>query len=163
MKRKSLDQLFLASFFLCMFYLVFEYTISFSFPWRYFRMNPANIYLFKVNNNVWNMVKVNSNTGWLRLPLRQWPKFVGNKAKGRISKRVLQEKKACQIILKANISYLLLRTLTYAYQRVRNFRFTDNLAGFFFLQHAFWDSLFCLINRRVGLVAAKWLIAKSMV
>ena len=31
--------------------------------------------------------------------------FVGNKAKGRISKRVFQENKACQIFRKTNISY----------------------------------------------------------
>ena len=40
---------------------------------------------------------------------------VGNKAKGRISKRVFQEKKARQIFRKTNISYLPVR--------VRNTRF----------------------------------------
>ena len=35
---------------------------------------------------------------------------VGNKAKGRISKRVFQEKKACRIFRKTNISYSLIRT-----------------------------------------------------
>ena len=35
--------------------------------------------------------------------------FVGNKAKGRISKRVLQEKKARLILWKTNISYPLIR------------------------------------------------------
>ena len=39
-------------------------------------------------------------------------KFVGNKAKGRISKRVFQENKARQIFQKTNISYLLIRTRT---------------------------------------------------
>ena len=36
--------------------------------------------------------------------------IVGNKAKGRISKWVLQESKACQIFLKTNISYPLICT-----------------------------------------------------
>ena len=36
--------------------------------------------------------------------------FVGNKAKGRISKRVLQENKARQIFRKTNIFYPLIRT-----------------------------------------------------
>ena len=38
--------------------------------------------------------------------------FVGNKAKGRISKRVFQENKAHQIFRKRNISYPLIRTRT---------------------------------------------------
>ena len=36
--------------------------------------------------------------------------FVGNKAKGRISKRVLQKNKSRQIFRKTNISYPLIRT-----------------------------------------------------
>ena len=36
--------------------------------------------------------------------------IVGNKAKGRISKRVFQENKARQIFRKTNISYPLIRT-----------------------------------------------------
>ena len=36
--------------------------------------------------------------------------FVGNKAKGSISKRVFQENKARQIFRKTNISYSLIRT-----------------------------------------------------
>ena len=47
---------------------------------------------------------------------------VGNKPKGRISKRVFQENKASQIFLKTNISYPLLRTHTYL--SVRNDRFS---------------------------------------
>ena len=39
--------------------------------------------------------------------------FVGNKAKGRISKQVFQEYKARQIFRKRNISYPLIRTRTY--------------------------------------------------
>ena len=38
--------------------------------------------------------------------------IVGHKVKGRISKRVFQENKACQIFRKANISYPLIRTGT---------------------------------------------------
>ena len=38
--------------------------------------------------------------------------FVGNKAKGRISKRVIQEYKARQIFRKTNITYLLIPTRT---------------------------------------------------
>ena len=37
----------------------------------------------------------------------------GNKAKGRISKRVFQENKARQIFRKTNISYSLIRTLCF--------------------------------------------------
>ena len=44
---------------------------------------------------------------------------VGNKAKGRISKRVFQENKACQISLKLNISNPLIRARTRARTRVR--------------------------------------------
>ena len=49
--------------------------------------------------------------------------FVGNKAKGRISNWVFQENKARQIFGKTkNISYLLICTRTFAYQRVRYVR-----------------------------------------
>ena len=41
--------------------------------------------------------------------------FVGNKAKGRISKRVFQESKARQNFRETNISYSLIRTRTCAY------------------------------------------------
>ena len=72
--------------------------------------------------------------------------FVGNKAKGRISKRVLQEHKARQIFRKTNISKSLIRTRTRAYQGVRNVRFSENLVCFVFLKHPFWNSPFCLIT-----------------
>ena len=49
--------------------------------------------------------------------------FVGNKAKGRILKRVFQESKACQNFRKTNISYLLKRTRTSAYQEQEIFVF----------------------------------------
>ena len=42
-------------------------------------------------------------------PVNKNLQFVGNKAKGQISKRVLQENKACQIIQKTNISYVRVR------------------------------------------------------
>ena len=51
---------------------------------------------------------------------------VGNKAKGRISRRVFQENKAHQIFRKTNIS-----------NPVRNVRFSENLACFVFLKHVF--------------------------
>ena len=44
----------------------------------------------------------------LGLPLKEY--IDGNKAKGRISKRVFQESKASQIFRKTNISYPLIRT-----------------------------------------------------
>ena len=72
--------------------------------------------------------------------------FVGNKAKGRIWKRVFQENKARQILRKTNISYPQIRTRTCAYQGVRNVRYSENLTCFVFLKHPFWDSPFCLIT-----------------
>ena len=71
---------------------------------------------------------------------------VGNEAKGRISKWVLQENKARQIFRKSNISYPLIHTRTRAYQGVRNVRFSENLACFVFLKHPLLDSPFCLIT-----------------
>ena len=56
--------------------------------------------------------------------------FVNDKAKGRISKRVLQENKARQILRKTNISYTLIRLRACAYQGVGNVRFSENLACF---------------------------------
>ena len=69
-----------------------------------------------------------------------------NKVKRRISKGVFQENKARQIFRKTNISYPLIRTCTCVYQGVRNISFLENLTCSVFLKHAFWDSLFCLIN-----------------
>ena len=60
--------------------------------------------------------------------------FVGNKAKGRISKRVFQENKARQISRKTNISYPLICTHTCAYYGVRNVLLPENLACFVFLK-----------------------------
>ena len=52
--------------------------------------------------------------------------------KGRISKRVFQEKKACQIFRKTNISHPLIRKRTCAYQRVRNVCFWKIWHALFF-------------------------------
>ena len=59
---------------------------------------------------------------------------VGNKAKVRISKRLLQENKARQNFWKINISYTLTNTRTCACQGVRNVR-------------KIWRALFSCINR----------------
>ena len=59
--------------------------------------------------------------------------FVGNTAKGRISKRVLQESKARQIFQKMNISYPLRHTRACAYRGVRNVRFSENMVHLVFL------------------------------
>ena len=79
------------------------------------------------------------------LPLFRLRHFVGNKAKGRISKRAFQESKARQNFRKTNISYPLIRTRTCAYQGVRNVCFSEILTYFAFLKHPFRDSPFCLI------------------
>ena len=70
--------------------------------------------------------------------------FVGNKAKGQISKQVFQENDARQIFRKTDIPYPMIRTC--AYQGVRNFHFSENLTSFVFLKHLFWDLPFCLIT-----------------
>ena len=71
-------------------------------------------------------------------------KVVGNKAKGRISKRVFQENKGRQIFRKKN-SYPLIRTRTCAYQRVRNNRFPDYRVSLCFPEKChkkIWPELF---------------------
>ena len=65
---------------------------------------------------------------------------------------VFQENKASQIFQETNISYPLIRIRTGAYQGVKNVRFTENLAGFVFLKHPFWDSPFCLITDELVLI-----------
>ena len=60
--------------------------------------------------------------------------FVGNKAKGQISKRVFPKNKARQIFWKTNMSYPLIHW------------YVENLACYVFLKHPFWDSPFCLIT-----------------
>ena len=71
-----------------------------------------------------------------------WSQDVGNKATGRISKRVLKENKASQIFRKTNISYLLIRSRTH---RVRNVRFSENVASFAFCNNRFEISPFALL------------------
>ena len=66
-------------------------------------------------------------------------KFVGDKAKGRISKQVLQENKAGQIFQKTNSSYPEICPRVHQGVRdvhflgERNVRFSENLASFVFL------------------------------
>ena len=63
--------------------------------------------------------------------------FIGNKAKGQISKQVLQENKARQIFRKTNISNPLIRTRMCVYQGVRYVCSSENLACFVFLKYPF--------------------------
>ena len=60
-----------------------------------------------------------SARGWIKI-LQNKLEIVGNKAKGRIWKRVFQENKARQIFRKTNISYPLIRRRTFVHQGVRN-------------------------------------------
>ena len=69
-------------------------------------------------------------TGQLILRVNQ---FVGNKGKGKISKRWVPENKACQIFRKNNISYLLIDPRTLAYQGVTTVRFSKKFAALCFL------------------------------
>ena len=62
--------------------------------------------------------------------------FVGNKAKGCISKQVFQKNKARQLFRK-NEHFLPLKKCSF---------FSENLACFVFLKHPFLDSSFCLIT-----------------
>ena len=68
----------------------------------------------------------------------------GYKAEGRIWKRVIQENKVRQFFRKTNISYLLIRTRTCAYNGVRNFRFSEILACFISWNTHFQIRLFVL-------------------
>ena len=90
---------------------------------------PSDVFWYfqEVRKDTSGMKWVNEN--W-------WRNFVGNKAKGGISKRVFQENKARQIFQKANISY----------PPDAHVRFSENLACFVFSKHPFWDSPFCLIS-----------------
>ena len=82
--------------------------------------------------------------------------FVGNKAKGRISKRVFQESKGRQNFRK---KHFLLPDTQCAYQGVRNVCFSEILACFAFLKRLFWDSPFCLIYyRRFKLISERILL-----
>ena len=59
-------------------------------------------------------------------------KVVGNKVKGRISKRMFQENTTPQIDRKTNISYPLIRTRTCSCQGVRHIRFSEKLTCYLF-------------------------------
>ena len=59
---------------------------------------------------------------------------VGNKAKGRISERVFQENKACQIFRKTNISHPVILPRTCRYQGVRNIHFPGKFSVLCFLE-----------------------------
>ena len=72
--------------------------------------------------------------------------FVGNKAEGQISKRVIQENKARHIFRKNNIFQPLIRT-------VKNVRFSENLTCFIFLKFPFWDPPFCLITDELASIS----------
>ena len=76
--------------------------------------------------------------------------FVGKKAKERISKRAFQENKAHQIFRKTNISYPLIPLRTCAYQEVRNYRFSENLTCFVFLNVRFEIRPFALLPTTSG-------------
>ena len=73
--------------------------------------------------------------------------FVGKKAKGPISKRVLQENKACQLFRKANI-------LTPWYIPV-HVRISGSEMSVSFRKHPFWDLLFCLITDNFH-IGSRW-------
>ena len=70
----------------------------------------------------------------------------GNETKGKISKRVLQQKKVCQILFKTNISYPLIRTRTYAYKGLRNVLFFRKFGPLCFLDSPFCHTIddFCI-------------------
>ena len=68
------------------------------------------------------------------LPQRPFVHFVGNKAKGRTSKRVFQETKARENFRKTNISYLLIRTRARAYQGGKKCLFFGNFRVLWFLE-----------------------------
>ena len=63
---------------------------------------------------------------------RKHPELVGNKAKGRMSKRVFQENKERHIFQKADISYPVIHI-----RGLINVRFSENLACFVFLKPPF--------------------------
>ena len=63
-------------------------------------------------------------------PILKLGDFVGNKAKGRISKRVFQENKARQISRKTNISYPLIRAR-------KKCLFSGKFSVLFFLKYPF--------------------------
>ena len=68
----------------------------------------------------------------------------------KMSSRVFQENKARQVSRKTIMSNSLIRTRTWAYQGVRDVRFSENLTCFVFLKYPFLDLAFCLITNEIG-------------
>ena len=97
------------------------------------------------------------------------PEFVSNKEKGRISIRVFQQNKACQIFGKKNKHFLAADTHMYVcvsgVKKCSGF-FSENLACFVFLKR---DLPFCLITNELGQEFffrynfSVWKIKRSMV
>ena len=84
----------------------------------------ANIYCTSRNLRNYHFNTQNSKVSTFALGFKfLHPKFIGSKAKGRISKRVFQESKARQIFRTTNIPYSLIRTRMCAYQGLKNVRF----------------------------------------
>ena len=76
--------------------------------------------------------------------------FVGNKAKGQISKRVFQENnKHAKFSAKTNIFYPLIRTRTCAYQGVKNVRFCGKFGVLCFLETPVLRFAFLSYYRRI--------------
>ena len=81
--------------------------------------------------------------------------FIGNKAKGWISKWVFQENKAHQISWKKKKHFWPPDMHTYIGGRIKIgnlFFFSENLVCFVFLKHSFWDSPFCCITDKLTLL-----------
>ena len=57
--------------------------------------------------------------------------------------------------------YAHVRVHTCVYQRVRNVRFSENLACFVFLKQPFWDSPFCLITGKLKVLKQASLMTKK--
>ena len=70
--------------------------------------------------------------------------------KGAISKQKLQENMARQIFWKTTISYPLIRTCRYAYQWVRNVRFSENLLFCFLATSVLRFAIFPDHRRLIG-------------
>ena len=118
------------------FYSVFNNVTFLSCNYSALKANEVDIRtIFSVSSKLINEKCPNTEFFWSVFS-RIWTEFgdfVGNKAKGRISKRVSRENKVRQIFQKTNISYLMIRTRTCEYQGVRNVHFSQNLTRFIFL------------------------------
>ena len=102
--------------------------------WMFVKENPYTkiVELKRTRRNHYQIVLL-AIFDWRHL--KWFTEFVGNKVKGRISKRLFQENKARQIFRKTNISYPLIRTHSF---------FRKIWRRFVFLSAPFWDSTFCL-------------------